>query len=425
MKTKLVSRRDDILTLLEIIHNREEYKENSKNGLVILVNGEWGTGKTTFLEEFIKELSSIDDINLFNVYNAYENDCYKNAYIPFFASIDDKINLGKEFSNFIKSAGKTSTHGFVVISYAITKSIFKSKYKIDLDDIKNNMKDIQAEQNEDYLKNYKEFTKYKNQIKSRMRELCSDKTMIFIIDELDRCKPSFAMETLEIIKHFFDIDNCVFIVSVDKAQLNSFARAIYGTNISGEKYFSKLFDYQFNLLPISFYDSIDLSDEKNNELVEWSTKVFNILNVSLRDSKKIFNELIQKNKNWTISQSLFMLFLLTLKYTDLSFYKIIINNEYRKYKKILQTSYDNELEKYNKLLSFKIGDGSNYGEVLEEVQICLNKSYSNLGVNPQRASTSVADKLKTYEEIEKDVLKYVPEFKLGLSVKDTIKYVIN
>lgn len=424
MRSKIMSRVDDVSTLLEIIYNRDKYKENSKNGLVILLNGEWGTGKTTFIEEFVDRINAIDDINLFNVYNAYENDYYENAYIPFFASIDDKLKLGKEFGNFIKSLGRTATNSVVTVSYAITKSIFKTKYNIDLDDIKNNMKDIQDEQNIDYLKNYKDFSKYKNKIKEKMKKICEDKPMLFVIDELDRCKPSFAIDTLEIVKHFFDVDNCIFIIAVDKIQLVSSIKTIYGASMNGEKYFSKLFDYQYNLLPINFYDSIDLTNEKNIELIEWSTKIFNILNISLRDSKKIFNELIQKNKNWTIEQSLFVLFLITLKYTDLLFYKIIINGDYRKYKKILDSGYNRELEKYNKLLNFKIGSCS-YKEILTEVEICFNREYSSLGKNPDRVSTSVAERLKSYEEIENDVLKYVPELNIVWTIKDIIKYIVN
>lgn len=105
--------------------------------------------------------------------------------------------------------------------------------------------------------------------------------------------------------------------------------------------------------------------------------------------------------------------------------EIIINCEYRKYKKILENGYNRELEKYNKLLNFKIGNGSTYKEILDEIEICFNKEYSSLGANPNRASTSVVDKLKSFEEIENDVLKYVPELNMVLSVKNTIKYIVN
>ena len=104
-----------------------------------------------------------------------------------------------------------------MISYAITKSIFKKKFDVDIDDIKNNLKEIQEEEtNKDLLNEYKDFHKYKNKIKENMKAICKDKTQIFIIDELDRCKPNFAMETLEIVKHFFDVKNCVFVISLIK-----------------------------------------------------------------------------------------------------------------------------------------------------------------------------------------------------------------
>ena len=103
MKKNIKSRNEEIETLLEIIRNKDFYKENSENGLVILLNGEWGSGKTTFIREFIGKIKLNKDIKLFNNYNAYENDYCENAYIPFFASIDDKIKLREEFINFIKS----------------------------------------------------------------------------------------------------------------------------------------------------------------------------------------------------------------------------------------------------------------------------------------------------------------------------------
>ena len=124
MKQIIKSRNEDIQTLLEIIRKKEFYKENSENGLVILLNGEWGTGKTTFIKEFIDEIATIDNIELFNNYNAYENDYYENAYIPFFTSIDDKIHLNGNFTDFIKSVGSYASKQLVVINYVITKKYF-------------------------------------------------------------------------------------------------------------------------------------------------------------------------------------------------------------------------------------------------------------------------------------------------------------
>lgn len=426
MKKKLVERKNDVEVLINIIKNKNDYQENSENGLVILLNGEWGTGKTTLLREFVEKIEKNDELELFNVYNAYEHDYYDNAYIPFFASIEDKIELKAEFSNFIKSVGEKSINSFIVISYAVTKGIFQKTLKIDIDDVKENLKDIQDEKiNNDYLNNYNNFKKYKKQITDRMNKICKEKTQIFIIDELDRCKPTFAIDTLEIIKHFFDIENCIFIVSIDKIQLEESIKCVYGNGINSEKYFSKLFDYQHNLLSLDFYNIVDYSDISHiGELVGWSTKVFNLLNISSRDSKKVFNELINKNSSWTIRQSMFVLFLLILKYTDLAFYTAIINKDYLKYKNIIEKEYNSELEKYNKLINFKIGDGLTYGLILEELDIYLNYDYSKLTINSKNETRFFANIRKSAREIEQDIKDYIPEIYPGLTVKQTIKKIV-
>ena len=86
MEQRKVSRDVDIDVLLEIIKNRDNYKENSENGLVILLNGSWGSGKTTFLKDFKERVDKEEGIDIFSIYNSYEYDFYDNAYLPFFCS---------------------------------------------------------------------------------------------------------------------------------------------------------------------------------------------------------------------------------------------------------------------------------------------------------------------------------------------------
>ncbi len=68
-----------------------------------------------------------------------------------------------------------------------------------------------------------------------------DKLVIFI-DELDRCRPSFAIEMLERIKHYFDDDRMVFIASVNREQLIHSISKYYGTNFDSTGYMDKFFD---------------------------------------------------------------------------------------------------------------------------------------------------------------------------------------
>lgn len=67
--------------------------------------------------------------------------------------------------------------------------------------------------------------------------------------------------------------------------------------MDSEKYFSKFFDYQYNLLPIKFYETVDTSNIYNlDKIVKGISVLFQILNISLRDSNKIFNEFVSKYK---------------------------------------------------------------------------------------------------------------------------------
>lgn len=426
MKQQKVSRENEITSIIEIINNVDRYKENSLNGLVILLNGNWGTGKTTFIEELIENIREQENMELFNLYNAYENDCYENAYIPFFASIAEKIQLQESFTGFIKSIVAGSTTGLSVCAVSVARNFMKNAFKVDINEVAQDLKDSLEEYNDDYLSDYMNFQEHKKYIKQKMLDACSKKPQIFIIDELDRCKPNFAMDTLEIVKHFFDIKNCIFIISVDKLQLEESIKAVYGNGINSTKYFSKLFDYQYNLLPINFYDAVEGLEEIefSKELIERATNLFNYLNISLRDSKKIFNDFISKFNNWTIEQSLFMLFLFILKYTDLTFYNAIIRNEYSKFKKMITETFDSELEKYNYVLKATIGDLDTYDKVFYQFSKNLNVQYlSHYEIHKNSyfdSDTLYLSRRNAGMALE----KYIPYVKENLTFKETIQQII-
>lgn len=66
--------------------------------------------------------------------------------------------------------------------------------------------------------------------------------LVIFIDELDRCRPGFAIEMLERIKHYFDDDRIIFIASVNREQLIHSISKYYGTNFDSTGYLDKFFD---------------------------------------------------------------------------------------------------------------------------------------------------------------------------------------
>ena len=68
-----------------------------------------------------------------------------------------------------------------------------------------------------------------------------------MINELDRCRPSYAVELLEVAKHLFSADRIVFVLAVNCDQLAHSVTALYGNDFDAEGYLRRFFDVDFQL----------------------------------------------------------------------------------------------------------------------------------------------------------------------------------
>lgn len=109
-----------------------------------------------------------------------------------------------------------------------------------------------------------------------------------IIDELDRCRPNYAVEVLEVVKHIFDIPNVVFVIATDTEQLQHAIKAIYGQDFDASNYLSRFFNARFTLPPcsleqlISSHDDIGELSHQNileNDVDIWPAGVSNVKNI--------------------------------------------------------------------------------------------------------------------------------------------------
>ena len=225
--------------------NRKTVAENFKNVLlntdlnVFSVSAQWGGGKTYFIENLIK-LMQEDSINI--LYNAWESDFYDKPIIPLLVELfakleeydlktqlEEDIQKSKEFAK--KICEKTSLQIGVNFGVLNCSANFDPSKKM-----------IDSEYNE--LKN--EIRSFKSKLKSIQEKL--GKKIIIFVDELDRCNPMYAIKTLEIVKHLFGISNIIFVLSVDKKQLENSVKRIFGTNdgdVNG--YLRKFIDVDFQL----------------------------------------------------------------------------------------------------------------------------------------------------------------------------------
>ncbi len=225
--------------------NRKTVAENFKNILlntdlnVFSVSAQWGGGKTYFIENLIK-LMQDDSINI--LYNAWESDFYDSPLIPLLVELFAKLEECDE---------KTQLEEDIIKSKEFAKKMCeKTSFQIGV-----NFVGINCSANFDPSKKmiYSEYKELKNEIKNFRNKLKNiqeklGKKIIIFVDELDRCNPMYAIKTFEIIKHLFGIPNIIFVLSIDKTQIENSVRRIFGTN-EGEVngYLRKFIDVDFQL----------------------------------------------------------------------------------------------------------------------------------------------------------------------------------
>lgn len=96
---------------------------------------------------------------------------------------------------------------------------------------------------DDKIQEFKDYKKSLEKIKEILGKVTKKKKIILLIDELDRCKPLFAIKLLETIKHIFNVKDMSFVFALDMTQLSYSVEKVYGTKIDAAGYICRFFDY--------------------------------------------------------------------------------------------------------------------------------------------------------------------------------------
>ena len=234
--------------------NEDEYP------YVLSVEAGYGMGKTHFFSRFCEyaKNNGFDCIYM----SAWENDYQPSPFLFICNKIKSYMEeknittVKSQLSEFIDSSKRLmmETLKHVDISVSII-DIFKIK-----------IKNLFSKSKFDPVQNFK----------LQLRELITTtrtKPLILVIDELDRCRPDYAIKTLEIIKHFFDVDNLYIILPINKEAIDYAVSSIYGDkNSNAEKYLKKMITQNLMLpqpTPLYYQKIVNtiITEEKlNNQL---------------------------------------------------------------------------------------------------------------------------------------------------------------
>ena len=246
----ILGRENTIQDLYNIIQSAS--KNNAYCSFAI--EGNWGIGKTFILEKLEEklevEINQETGQNRYFVfhYNCWKYDYYDEPAIAIVSALKDKVDAENcvQIVGTIKDSWKIAKN----IVNNMAKEIVKNKIGIDIvqvcDDIVeegNNRKDKEREFDSLFA-----FKRTLDHVRKQIKELANDKTVVIVVDELDRCMPNYAIKVLERLHHIFEkIDNVLLIIAVDSNQLNQSIREIYGESVDTEHYLKKFISFNYKI----------------------------------------------------------------------------------------------------------------------------------------------------------------------------------
>lgn len=254
-----------------------------KRNYVLNLNSEWGSGKTYFLKRWSKDLKPHFPV----VYiDAWKQDYSDDPLMTVISSVIKQLReqagmeedaAGFKVSNKIIGLLKAAAPGFA-------RSIAKRYFDIDPVAVMqaeegDNLGEVKGSDGEsmDMSVMASNMVKHlidehdaksnaikglKTNIAQWIETVITHKQLglpaFIFIDELDRCRPSYAVEMLETIKHIFDIKGIVFVVATDTEQLQHAVKAIYGEGFDARLYLGRFFNSRFSLKAPDLKDFLEV-----------------------------------------------------------------------------------------------------------------------------------------------------------------------
>lgn len=311
LEKNIIGRNTEIINFIRLL-------DSIKSNFSIAIDNDWGTGKTFFVKQvkiildaynehsYDYELSNLEriknvidikniDLHLAVYYNTWENDNQKS---PLLSLIYEIIKVAKIDTN------KTdiSINKEKIIKDGLS-AIVKHFSGIDIKEL---LKCVETEA-KDIFKEIKGQKSTKEQVDNILNNLLLEhgERLVIFIDELDRCRPTFAVELLEQIKHYFDNDKITFVFSTNIKQLQYTIKKYYGEAFEAKRYLDKFFDLTVSLNEVNVIEYFNfVNEDLRDDMYDYVCKeIVKEYNFTLRDIikftqiNKICIENLRKNQN--------------------------------------------------------------------------------------------------------------------------------
>lgn len=375
----------DYLRRRELAEKLTTYLGRLNTGAVLALDAPWGEGKTWFGKNWSAKLQE-DGYKTVYI-DAFEQDYVEDPFMLLAAELlavttDDSEAKTKIEQKAIGVLKATMSIGGKVGAGLLTKYVLGG---VELnDEIEKAITELSAETVayssqliEGKFKQYEQDKQTVSAFREELSQYASKqaKPIVIFIDELDRCKPDFAVSIIERIKHFFDVPNVVFVLLLNRDQLEKAVKGVYGSETDGASYLGKFINLFLKLpkvKPSDYFSERKIENfvvttfhkynfpnaEKKAEIMELLIFFSVQFELSLRDIERALSIFAFAYPIRHLDQIL--IYVVVLKQKDPKMFELLVDND--------KEAHQTMVYKFDKMLEINIQNGGSQKYVLTRLQ---------------------------------------------------------
>ena len=286
--TPLNNAKDDKLDTRKYVKGLARYLSKSSMPTTVAIQGQWGSGKTSFMNQLrsiLCEKNGEQDPLYYGVWiNMWEYSIMQSPEQTLIGVIKGMINECSSILNSLngpkapineltdKAWSIFKKAGTVIASSAVKAGV--NAIGLDGDAVASTVTSALSD------KPFKEANpnEFRDSfahtvatcLSSQPKDHTPRRGFMFFIDDLDRINPENAVQILELLKNMFEVDNCIFVLAIDYDVVVKGLKAKFGNNTGDDdrafrSFFDKIIQMPFSM-PIGAYDTTAFLKDSLNSI---------------------------------------------------------------------------------------------------------------------------------------------------------------
>jgi len=217
----------------------------------MLIDGDWGTGKTEFCHKLINKFKTSNENYQLLYVDAFQADHADNALMTILSAVMTLLPEADDKKTLLEKALPVVRYSLATTAKAVVSHVLKQNADDIADGLDEHLQDA-ADKAIDasvkaLLKDHEKAHENLKALQNTLESIAKKTPIVIFVDELDRCRPDFAIQVLEVIKHIFNVDQVQFVLVTNTIQLKAAINHCYGPLVDSQRYLDKFLKFSFRL----------------------------------------------------------------------------------------------------------------------------------------------------------------------------------